>query len=188
MISVLVLGVLIWSLVHLFPSVMPAKRAALNESMGNAYQGVFALAIVVSIVLMVIGWRNTIPEYIYHPPAWTRHLAMLLMLVSFILFGAANAPTRIRSAIRHPMLRGVYVWSIAHLLVNGDSRSIVLFGGMLIWSILSIRFINRRDGEWEKPEAPTGWGAEIKLLIISIVIYLVLVYLHPYFTGIPLMP
>ena len=186
MISVLVAGVLLWSLVHLFPSVMPQKRAYLNEKYGNAYQGIFALLIVLSIVLIVIGWRGTTPEFVYQLPLWVRHLAMLLVLFSIVLFGAANAPTRIRRVIRHPMLRGVYLWSIAHLLVNGDNRSIVLFGGLLIWSILSIRLINLRDGAWEKPEAPKGWGSEVTLLLISLVIYGLLAYFHRFFAGMPL--
>ena len=186
MISVLVAGVLLWSLVHLFPAVMPQKREQLIESMGNAYQGVFALLIVSSIVLMVIGWRGTTPEHVYQLPVWTRHLAMLLILISIVLFGAANAPTRIKQFIRHPMLRGMYLWAIAHLLVNGDNRSIVLFGAMLIWSILSIRLINIRDGEWVKPEAPDSWSPETILVVVSVVLYGALAYFHRYFTGMPL--
>ena len=183
----LVLGVLVWSLVHLFPCVMPNKRNRLNDSMGNKYQGLFALTIVLSIVFMVFGWRHTVPEYVYNPPAWGRHLTMLLVFIAVVLFGAASAPSRIKQWIRHPMLIGVLVWALAHLLANGDSRSVVLFGGMLIWSVLSVFFINRRDGVWEKPVQPEGWVPDIKLLVISLVIYIVLIFLHPYFSGIPLM-
>lgn len=187
MMLLLVLGVLIWSLVHLFPCVMPKKRNQLNDSMGNKYQGLFALSIVLSIVLMVLGWRNTVPEHVYNPPAWGRHLAMLLVFLGVFLFGAANAPSRIKRIIRHPMLTGVFAWALAHLLANGDSRSVILFGGMLIWSVLSIFLINRRDGVWEKPDQPEGWVPDIKLLVISLVVYVVLIFLHPYFSGIPLM-
>lgn len=186
MIWLLIVGVLMWSVVHFFPSLAPAKRAALIDTLGSKYQGLFAFLIVLSIVLIVIGWRNTIPHQVYNPPAWGRHLTMLLMLLSIVLLGAANGTSRIRQLIRHPMLRGVFLWGVAHLLANGDSRSIVLFSGMIIWSILSIRFINKRDGEWEKPTKPTGWGSEIKLLIISLVVYSVLMFLHVYFAGVAL--
>lgn len=187
MIFLLAFGVFLWSLVHLFPCVMPEKRNQLNDSMGNKYQGLFALLIIFSIVLMVIGWRNTVPEHIYNPTAWGRHLAMLLVLLGVILFGAANVPSRIKRVIRHPMLTGVILWALAHLLANGDSRSLLLFGGMLIWSVLSMFFINQRDGAWEKPEKPEGWKPDIKLLVISLVIYVILIVLHPYLSGIPLM-
>ena len=33
-----------------------------------------------------------------------------------------------RGWLRHPMLTGVVVWAVAHLLVNGDAASLVLFG------------------------------------------------------------
>ena len=133
MIFLLAFGVLLWSLVHLFPCVMPEKRNQLNDSMGNKYQGLFALLSILSIVLMVIGWRNTVPEHIYNPPAWGRHLAMLLVFLGVILFGDANVHSRIKRVIRHPMLTGVILWALAHLLANGDSRSLLLFGGLLIW-------------------------------------------------------
>lgn len=186
MIWLLIVGVLMWSFVHFFPCLAPAKRAGLIESLGNKYQGLFALLIVVSLVFIVLGWRNTIPYQVYNPPVWGRHLTMLLMLFSVILLGAANGSSRIRQYIRHPMLRGVFLWGVAHLLANGDSRSVVLFSGMLIWSVLSIRFINKRDGEWTKPAKPTGWSGEIKLLVISLVVYSALMFLHVHFTGVPI--
>ena len=187
MIFLLAFGVFLWSLVHLFPCVMPDKRNQLNDSMGNKYQGLFALFIILSIVFMVIGWRNTVPEHIYNPPAWGRHLAMLLVFLGVILFGAASVTSRIKRLIRHPMLTGVILWALAHLLANGDSRSLLLFGGLLIWSVLSMLFISRRDGAWKKPERPEGWWPDIKLLVISLVIYIILIVLHPYLSGIPLM-
>lgn len=186
MIVLLVLGVLMWSLVHLFPAVMADKRNQLNDSMGNKYQGLFALTIVFSIVLMVIGWRGSEPLPVYNPPVWGRHLTMLLILIAMILLGAANASTRLRQYIRHPMLAGMLVWGVGHLLANGDIRSVILFGGMIIWSVLSMVLINRRDGAWKKPEISFGWLAEVKLFAISLVVYLALVLLHPYFTGMPI--
>lgn len=186
MIVLLVLGVLVWSLVHFFPAVMADKRNQLNDSMGNKYQGLFALVIVFSIVLIVLGWRGSEPLPVYNPPVWGRHLTMLLILIAVILFGAANASTKLRQYIRHPMLSGILVWGVGHLLANGDIRSVILFGGMIIWAILSIALINRRDGAWQKPTVPAGWLAEVKLVAISLVIYLALVLLHPYFTGMPI--
>ncbi|MEZ5448289.1 MAG: NnrU family protein [Thiolinea sp.] len=181
----LIVGILLWSLVHLFPSLMPERRAALLAERGNLYQGGFALLIVLSLVLIVIGWRSTPPEAWYVPPSWGRHLNMLLTLIAIILLGASHAPTRIRQYLRHPMLSGVAVWAFGHLLANGETRSVLLFGGMLIWSLVSIYTINRRDGHWKKPAQTTSWAAEIKLLLISLLVYVVLIFLHPYFAGMP---
>lgn len=188
MLWLLVTGVLLWSLVHLFPSVMPAKRAQLRLNLGSKYDGLFALAILLSIGLMVVGWRNSVPEPVYTPPAWGRHVTMLLMLVSMILFAASGMKTHLQRMIRHPMLSAVLVWGIAHLLANGDLRSLVLFSGMIVWSVLCMVFINRRDGSWHKPPGHIAWLDEAKLFGGSLLVYLLLVFLHPYFAGMPLMP
>ncbi|MEZ5535979.1 MAG: NnrU family protein [Thiolinea sp.] len=181
----LILGVLLWSLVHLFPAVMADKRNELNSSLGNKYQGGFALLIVLSLILIIAGWRSAVPEQIYNPPAIGRHVNMLFMLLAVILFGASHGKSRIKQYVRHPMLTGVHLWALGHLLANGDSRSVVLFGGMLIWSAVSIVLINKRDGEWQKPAETANMAGEIKLVGISVVVYIVLVFLHPYFAGMP---
>lgn len=182
----LFLGVLLWTLVHLFPSIMADKRNELNNSLGNKYQGGFALLIVLSLILIVIGWRSTPPEILYNPPSMGRHLNMLFMLVAIILFGAAHSKSRIKQFVRHPMLLSAHIWALGHLLANGETRSIVLFGGMLVWTILSFIFINKRDGEWVKPAETADINGEIKLLGIAVVIYFLLIVLHPYFAGMPI--
>ena len=180
----LILGIFMWSVVHLFPSVMPAKRNQLVAQYGNTYQAIYAIKILVALALMVIGWRMAVPTQLYNPPVWGRHLTMLFVLVAVILFGAAHTNSRIKQFVRHPMLTGVAVWALGHLLANGDSRSVVLFAGLLIWSVLNQITINRRDGAWIKPEV-APMNKELILLAISLVVYVVLMFLHPYFTGMP---
>jgi hypothetical protein len=112
-------------------------------------------------------------------------VALPLMAVSVFLFGAAQRPSMVKQFIRHPQLTGLAVWSIAHLLANGDQKSLVLFGGLGVWSVLEMVFINRRDGAWVKPESP-GIGRDFRGAFIALIIFAVLVYLHPYFSGVPL--
>ena len=89
--------------------------------------------IVGSIVLMVAGWRSAAADIVYEPPAWGRHFAMLLMLVAFFLFAFSHGKSNAKRFIRHPQLTAVVVWAIAHLLANGDTRSLTLFGVLGIW-------------------------------------------------------
>lgn len=182
--ELLVAGLLVWYVVHLAPSAAPALRQKMVGRLGEKpYKGLAALLLIGSVVLIVFGWRSSVASHLYALPAFTRHLGMLLVLIAFIIFGASNYPSRIKRAIRHPQLTGVSIWAFAHLMMNLDSRSIVLFGSMLVWAILSIILINRRDGEWVKPEAP-GWGREIRGLVISLVVFVVVLFMHRYFTGI----
>ena len=94
--------------------------------------------------------------------------------------------TNIKRFIRHPQLTGVVVWAIAHLLANGDSRSVVLFGGLGVWAVIAIFTINNRDGEWERPE-PVPAAKDITLVAIGAVLTAVVAYFHEYLSGVALL-
>jgi uncharacterized membrane protein len=184
----LILGVLIWSGVHLIPSRGVAMRAAWIEKLGEGpYKGLFALSLVAAITLMVLGWRSTAPVAFWGAPAWGAGFAHVAMFVSLVLFMGSNVPTNIKRYVRHPQLTGVAVWSLAHLVMNGDLRALVLFGGIGLWAVVEIVSINARDGEWVKPE-PLPLVAEVKPLVAGVIGYAVLVFAHPYLSGVPVYP
>ena len=184
----LCIGVLLFMLVHFVPSLARGLRSSLINHVGeHPYRGLFSLLLVISIAVMVFGWRSTTPEFVYLPPGWAMPLASVLMLISVMLFGAAHQPTRIKRYVRHPQLTGMLVWSLSHLLSNGDSRSLVLFGGLGLWSLIEMLLINRRAGAWVRPDAP-ALSVEIRGVLISVVIFFVLVFLHPYFAGVTAIP
>lgn len=183
--EIMLAGLLLWSLTHLIPSLLPqVKKAWVNTLGKNGYKLSFSVLILVSVIMIVYGWRHTTPTYLYPISEAAKPVALVLMVIAFIIMGATNYPTRIKRQIRHPQLTGVIIWSVAHLTINGDSRSILLFGGLGIWAVLEILFINRRDGEWIKPSAPS-WGTEFKGLAISLVVFIVVVLVHPYIAGVP---
>ena len=185
--ALLILGVLLWSAVHFIPSLAPSTKQSMIGKMGeNGYKGVFSLLMLSALGLIIFGWRSIEqPAYPYHLPIWSRHLGMLLVLVAFFLFASSGQATRINRIVRHPQLTGMITWAIAHLMMNGDSRSLVLFGGLGLWALLEIIFINRRDGEWVKPE-PEGWGKEAKVAIICGVVFGAVAFAHPWLSGVPI--
>ncbi|RLQ23566.1 NnrU protein [Seongchinamella sediminis] len=183
--ALLTLGVLLWAVTHLLPSISAPARAALVARIGeNGYKGLFSLLTLAALALIIVGWRSIDqPGYLYTLPLWTRHLGMLLVLVAFILFVASGQPTRIKQYLRHPQLTGVILWAGAHLMMNGDARSLVLFGGLGLWALLEIIFINRRDGEWLKPEPP-GIAQDLKLLVIAVLVYAAVAWAHRWLAGV----
>lgn len=184
--TLLIAGLLVWSFVHFIPTLAsPLKQSLLDRFGPNGYKLIFSVLILLSLALMIFGWRSIEPTFLYMLPYGLRHVFMLLILIAFILFGASHHPTRIKSFIRHPQLTGVALWATVHLLLNGDSRSVVLFGGLAVWATLEMIFINRREGKWVKPAAP-GWGQELKGLAISLVIFVVVAMIHPYIAGVAL--
>jgi uncharacterized membrane protein len=186
--SLLIAGTLLWAMIHLMPAIAPDVRSGLVAKMGEKpYKGLFALSIFLSLVLVVIGWRSTTEQFVYVLPPATRLVAFTLICIAFILIGAANYPTAIKRVIRHPMLTGVAIWAAGHLLVNGTTRAIVLFGGLGVWALVEIVAINRRDGAYEKPPKPE-LSREIRGLVISAGIIVLLIFLHPYFAGVSPIP
>ena len=182
--GLLIAGLLVWALVHFTPSLAAPLRQKLITQLGEkAYKLLFTVLMFTALALIIFGWRSTLPSHLYQLPGFTRHIAMLLVLIAFVLFGASNYPTRIKQFIRHPQLTGVMVWAFAHLVLNGDSRSVLLFGSMGLWAILEIVLINRREGEWVKQPVPS-WARETRGLAISLVVFVVVVLLHPYMTGV----
>ncbi|MDH4048242.1 MAG: NnrU family protein [Gammaproteobacteria bacterium] len=177
-------GVLLWALVHFIPGRGRSLRQKIVSTIGEKpYKGIFSLCLVAALGLIVFGWRSAVPQTVYLPPSWGGAAAIVLMPLAIYLFGASNARTRVKRLIRHPQLTGIVTWSCAHLLANGDSRSLLLFGGMGLWALLEIVIINRRDRDWIPPQAPPLL-AEIRLIAISLVVFLALLFLHPYFAGV----
>jgi uncharacterized membrane protein len=149
-VTLLVLGLALWWAAHLFKRAAPGPRARL----GNAGKGVVALALVASVVLMVIGYRSAEGTFYWgRTPAMTG-INNLLMVIAFYIYavGGPKGPRIwIGTKLRHPQLVGFSIWAASHLLVNGDTASFVLFGGLLIWAFVEMLVINAQDGPWTPP-------------------------------------
>ena len=158
--------------------------AGVEKFGADGFKGVFSLFLLTSFGLMIFGWRSTTPELLYVPPLALHTPARGLVALGFLVMLGANRNSRIRLFIRHPQLTGVAMWGIAHLLLNGEDRSVILFGGLTLWAIAEMFAINRREGAWVK-EPPPGWGAEVVTLLIALVTIGVVVAIHPWISGVP---
>lgn len=176
----LVLGVLIWTGAHLFKRLAPGARAAMGDTAGK---GIIAVVLLVSIWLMVIGYGRAEGAFF-----WGRHPALvgvnnLLMLLSIYMFAASGMKTALARKMRHPMLGAVKVWALAHLLVNGDVASFILFGGLLAWAVVEMIVINKSQPDWTPPP-PAPKSKEIAAVVGSVVLYGVIAGIH-YWLGYP---
>lgn len=185
--ALLTLGVLLWSVVHLFPALAPYKRKKLIVKTGILpYKLGFALLIVSSLVLIVLGWRSATPQQLYLLPEWVNYLTLLLVLCGIMLFVAARVNTNIKRVLRHPQLTGLVFWATGHLLANGDSRSLLLFLGLLVWAKVQIVATNKRDGKRSLP-APAPRRNDVLVVVGGIAVYLALVFAHPYLSGVTIL-
>lgn len=179
----LVLGVLLWSIVHFIPAIATDLKKNILSRFGEyPYKGIFALIMVIAIYLIISGWQAATPEVIYTPPEWGGHAAGLLLLVGFILFLAPYPPNNLKRKLRHPQLIGMICWGVGHLLANGESRSIVFFGGLAVWALIEMFLLNRRDGTWTKPAAVSG-KKDLALVMFSVLVYMTILYTHELLFG-----
>jgi uncharacterized membrane protein len=111
---------------------------------------------------------------------------MMLAAIGILLFVASSFPSRIKRLIRHPQLSGVFLWGFAHLLLNGDSRSVTVFGALAVWSIISMLTINKREGPWVKTEATQGWWLEVVIIVAGLFVSALIVRFHQYLSGVTL--
>jgi uncharacterized membrane protein len=134
--ALLVIGLLIFFLAHAVPTLPELRRSLVGQLGEGGYKAAFSIVSVVGLALIVLGFGRMQgvpgqnPE-IWIPPAWTRHLAFILMMPAMILLVATYVPSRLRSTTRHPMLIAIKLWAGSHLMANGDLASMLLFGSFL---------------------------------------------------------
>ena len=170
---ILVLGVAIWWVAHLFKRVAPERRAA----MGNKGRGLVAAALGLSIVLMVIGFKQAEHIDFWYPPSMMIHANNLLVLIAIWMMSPAGQKGKLLQGVRHPMLMGFGIWAAAHLLVNGDLASVVLFGGLLAWAVAEVVVINAAEPEWE-PRTDGSIAKDGMFMAGSVVLLAVIGYIH----------
>lgn len=137
--TILLLGLAVFLGIHLVP-VLPAVRAACVARLGDKrYKGLFSVVAGVGLALIVVGYAYAPRgEQWFAPSIGARHAAPLVMALSFILLAAANMRGHIRRVLRHPMLIGVGIWALTHLLANGHEKATLLFSAFLAYAALDL--------------------------------------------------
>ncbi len=181
-----IIGLIVFFGVHAVPNVARGQREALIAKLGEGpYKGLYALTALAGFIMMIIGWGSADASQIYATPAYFQHITYALMLIAIILLAAAYAPAgRIAAAAKHPMLAAVKIWAFAHLLVNGDVRSVLLFGAFLIFAVVA-RIAAKRRGAPVRAAGP--WRNDVIAIAVGVAVYAgIALFLHQYIAGVAL--
>jgi uncharacterized membrane protein len=145
----LILGLVVFLGVHSVRIVADGWRAHTIKRVGEGpWKGAYTLLSLLGFALIVWGFGQArlAPVVVWQPPVGMRHASALLTLIAFVLLAAAYVPgNAIKARLRHPMVLGVKVWALAHLLANGRLAGMVLFGAFLVWAVLDFRSARQRD-------------------------------------------
>ncbi|ACI93502.1 NnrU protein [Afipia carboxidovorans OM5] len=187
--ALLILGLALFLGVHVVTT-RRALRASLIARLGEGgYKILYSVIALVGLALVVKGYsvyRATEWIDIWYPPKGMRHLVLALMLPAVILVVAAYIRGRIYTRLKHPMLAGVKLWAVAHLLANGDLGSIILFGSVLAWAVYDRISLKHRADAGAPPIPVGGVGNDLIAIGVGVVAYLALAFsFHPLVIGVP---
>jgi len=178
----LLLGLLLFIGVHSVRIFAEAWRTASIARYGlGAWKVAVSVLSIIGLVLMIHGYGVTrlAPEVIWTPPVAMRHLGALLTLIAFILVVAAYVPRNaMKVRLRHPMVLGVKLWALAHLLANGTLADILLFGSLLVWAVFSFRAARQRDrlAGAAAPNVAVSGVATISTIVAGILLWAIFAF------------
>jgi uncharacterized membrane protein len=192
---VLIVGLILFLGIHLVPT-SPELRDGLKERIGEIpYKIIFSLLSLAGLIVIVLGYhklqlhpgKNPI---LWEPPIWTRHIAVALMLPAMILLVASVIPSRIRTAVRHPMLIAIKTWAFAHLIANGDLGALLLFGSFLAFAVYDRISVKKRGAQGPLGSAaPSSAINDVIVVVLGIALYAALLLGgHQWLIGVSPMP
>ena len=155
----------------------------------HTWRGIYTVLSLVGMVLLVwgFGMLRDQPVVIWTPPQGMRHAASLFTLLAFILLAAAYVPgNAIKARVYHPMVAGVKLWAVAHLLANGNLAHLILLGSFLAWAVVDFIAARKRDRR-ELGSAPvaTTLQATVITVVVGMVSWVVFAFwLHGWLIGI----
>ena len=167
-----VAGLTLFFAVHSVRIIADGWRERQIERFGTLpWKAGYALISAAGLALMIWGYGETrFAAELWSPPQWTRHLAALLTLPALVLVAAAYVPgNRLRLALGHPMLLGVKLWALAHLLCNGRVGDLLLFGSFLLWSALAFSAARKRDRASPRPRPAGRLLADLATFALGII-------------------
>ena len=185
----LILGLILFLGIHSLRIVADDFRTRTVARIGlNPWKGIYTIVSLAGFALICYGYglSRGEPGMVWMPPRWTNHVAALLMLVAFICIAAAYVPgNRIKARVGHPMVLGVKVWAFAHLLCNGRTGDVVLFGAFLAWAVVDYVSLRRRDRAAGTVYATLGASRDTIAIVAGVAGYLVFaLWLHLWLIGV----
>lgn len=187
--SALILGLLMFLGMHSARIVAEGWRTQVIAQRGpGVWKGQYTVVSLVGFGLIIWGYGQARlqPVVLWASPVWARHLAGLLVLVALVLLAAAQVPGNgIKARVHHPMVLGVKVWALAHLLANNTLADLLLFGSFLLWAVLDFRSARQRDRAAGTVYPPGNAGRTALTVVVGVAVWAVFAFgAHQWLFGV----
>lgn len=176
----LLIGVALFVGGHFAGSSRPVRSTIVARLGEGGFLAAYSAAMGVFMAAMIAGYLLAPDVPLWVAPTWTRWIVFCVMpFALFLILGAfmqANATmvgrtpsaaggpvgedpaAGIMAITRHPMLWGVALFALAHIPVNGDAASALLFGGLAVLCVGGAFHIDvRRAHRSREAESDDGW-------------------------------
>ena len=225
--TILIAAAAVFVLMHLLIAGTRLRGVIVGVIGEGAYAGLFSLGSVAALVWlgMSYGGARGQGEVLWATPDWGKTAQAVIQFVALMLIvpglltpnptavgqmGAVEKPaTGMVRITRHPFLWGVAIWAAGHLLVNGDTPSIILFASVAILSLVGTTSIDLKR-KHKLGEAWAGFAAQtsnipfgailsgrqsLKLgeigwwrLALGVIVWFALFHGHQYIFGVSALP
>lgn len=179
---ILIFGLVLFFGAHIFPSFVGVRSSLIARLGEGPYKGLYSIISLAGFILIIAGKSKADFQPLWEPPLWSSSIAPILMLLSFVLLAAGNMPSNFKRFTRHPMLWGVTIWSVTHLLANGDLSSALLFGVFGIFSLFDMVSSNLRGATRQDNRLPIK--KDLTVVAAGIFAFLLFFFLHPVLFGV----
>ena len=186
--TLLIIGLIIFLGSHSCRIFAEPWRNHMIDRLGEVkWKGLYTIISLIGLILVVVGYGQArqAPIVLWQPATYLIHIAILLNLVAFIfLAGSSPNNNAIRLKLKHPMILGVKVWALAHLLANGTLVDLILFGSFLLWAVLDFRSARKRPIHMPD-KAVISTKATITVVVTGIALWAAFIFgLHQYLIGV----
>jgi uncharacterized membrane protein len=167
--------------VHALPAI-PELKSHLKGRFGRAYGPIYGMLSLLLLAAMLWAYRSTDSEFLYATADWAWWANWGFSLAGFVCLGIFLFRGTWRNMLRYPMAIGVSLWGTGHLLANGDWRSLVFFGGLIVAALAHVMFARRAPFQ----PSPERGGHNFLSILFGIALYGITTQLHYALTGMEL--
>lgn len=189
---ILVIGLIVILGIHLLPTNTALRNGLVERFGAQTFKLGFSLISLIGFAVIVYGFYKLqmMPgknPQIWDPPLWLRHVTLFLMLPAMIFLVASQIPSRVRTALKHPMLLAIKTWALAHLLANGDLASMLIFASFLAFAVFDMISVKKRAALGPLGDRSGGLMNDVVVIGLGVALYVVFVlWAHEWLIGVRL--
>jgi len=180
--NTLLSGLGLFLLIHMLPQARGLRYRLRIRFGRERYLAFFSFFTLISLMLVGIGYAQVSPDPLWSPPQWAPLLTLALMPFSLALILAAFQRCNLKRLTLHPMMWGIALWALAHLVSKGELHSLILFGSLGSFALYKQWVLRRRWPDLRFARAPL-WR-DLSLVLQALALTYLMLQIHPWLFGV----